>query len=111
MRTLIEIKTLLTASGELLTKVMASTAVVYPEGRINHALIEHSTRYYVAVSLLISDGLSVNQARYRSEALESLVIIGKMLKTSGLNSNAKLQRLWRSSEPMIRLLKEKVLSC
>lgn len=111
MRTTSDINILLTTSAELLTRVVASSVAIQPEGVNNQGIIGFSTRYYVAVSLLLSDGRPDNQARYRAEALESLIGIGKALKTDRLNPNSKLERLWRSSEPLLRILKEKVLCC
>jgi len=111
MRTQPDTKYLLETSGQLMMLVTDAAASVTGGARTSQRLLDHSTRYYVSVSLLLVDPSADSQARYRTEALDALTGIGNAMKIAGAGTSGKLARLSKTSFLMIRLLKEKVLCC
>lgn len=111
MRTQPEAKYLLEVSGQLMMLVTDAATSVTGNTGTSQRLLDHSTRYYVSVSLLLVDPSADSQVRYRTEALDALTGIGKAMKTAGAGTSGKLTRLSKISVLMIRLLKEKVLCC
>jgi len=111
MRSQPDTKYLLEASGKLM-KLVTDAAASSADGAGNtKRLLDHSTRYYVSVSLLLVDSSADSQARYRTEAIDALTGIGKAMRIAGTGTSGKLVRLSKTSFLMIRLLKEKVLCC
>lgn len=111
MRNLSEIGHVLLITRELLVQVVSATNSLPCDKTGTRDVVDSSARFYVALSLLLTDGAPASQARLRVEALESLTTLRDEMRRASLSSNGRLKRLQRNAEPVFRLLKEKVLCC
>lgn len=111
MRNLSEINQVLLATRELIAQVVSATHSLPGDKTVTRDVVDSSVRFYVALSLLLTDGAPASQARLRVEALDSLTTLRDGMRRASLSSNERLKRLQRHAEPVFRMLKEKVLCC
>jgi len=111
MRNLSEISHVLLVTRELVAQVVSATNSLPYDKTGSRDVVDSSARFYVALSLLLTDGAPASQARLRVEALDSLITLRDDMRRASLSSNGRLKRLQRNAEPVLRMLKEKVLCC